>query len=334
MSPQKILFFFLFLFFFSACRYDPFQVDSSSTEISISFIHLDSLLFHTPTDQLPALRHRLSASISELFDYQIGYCMRIGRVSDTAFVNSLVQYRSDSFIVQLEKEIATKFSDLSTEKDQLIEAFRKLKTHLPNIPIPEHIVFQNSLFNSSAFCTEKEIGIGLDQYLGVESPCIQALPAEPFHEWIKASFNRQYLERDALMSWILTHVVSEMKGNLAQKMIDYGKAIYLTEAALPMLEKHLIMRYSKENLTWAQENEHLFWKYLIDEKMLFKNNERDAQNMLSEGPFTPGLPEKAPDRLGQYMGWKIVKNYMIQTRKKIHELIDVPYNEILQSYKN
>jgi len=293
---------------------------------------MDSLLFNTPEDKLISLRNDLSKSVSELFDYQIGYCMRIGKVSDTAFVNSITQYRSDKNIQQLEKEIANNFKSTVAIKQQLITAFRRLKTHLPQAILPDYIVFQNSLFNSSAFCTEKEIGIGLDQYLGFESPTVRSLPSEPFHDWIKKGFDRNYLERDAILSWIITHIIPEKNGNLAEEIIYYGKALYLTEACFPEMPKNIIVRYSKDDFEWANNNEYNFWKYLIDEKMLFKTNERNAQNILSEGPFTAGLPEKAPDRLGQFIGWKIVKNYMEQTKTTFENLLTIPYNELLQSY--
>ncbi|MCO5259274.1 MAG: hypothetical protein M9916_03940 [Crocinitomicaceae bacterium] len=299
----------------------------------MAFIHLDSLLFNTPKNDLINLRHQLSAAIPEIFDYQIGYCMRIGKVVDTAFVNSITQYREDPMIQKLEAEIAQKFTNLSNYKETITVGLKRLKAIVPNAKIPSHIVFQNSLFSSSAFCTEKEIGVGLDQYLGKDSPIIKQLPPEPFYDWIKEGYDQQYLERDAILSWILTHILPETKGNLAELMIYHGKAIYLTEACLSEKDKNIIIRYSKEDLKWAKENEYSLWKYLVDEKLLFKVDDLNSMNLLQEGPFTSGLPEKGPDRLGQYLGWIMVKNYMENTKTSFTDLITTPYNEILQNYK-
>lgn len=279
------------------CKRDPLKIDISKTSVAIQFTNLDSLLFNTPENELIPLRSQLSNSIPELFDYQIGYCLRIGRVSDTAFVNSILQYRADTSIQHLEKEIKQTFTHLTGYKENLILAFRHLKTHLPKSKLPSQIVFQNSLFNSSAFCTEKEIGIGLEQYLGKDSPFIKRLPSDPFYEWMKEGFDKQYIERDAVLSWVLTHTLPEIDGNLAEEIIYYGKALYITEATMPSIPKHIILRYSEKDLKWANDNEYSFWKYLVDEKMLFQTNEKNAQNMLSEGPFTAGLPEKGP------IGW-------------------------------
>jgi hypothetical protein len=316
-----------------SCKRNPLDVDTSDVKLEIQYINLDSLLFNTSTDKLIDLRQQMGQKIPELFDYQIGYCMRIGKVVDTAFVNSIVQYRQDTMIQKLEKEIAQKFSNLSPQKINLTIAFKRLKAHINTAKIPTSIVFQNSLFTSSAFCTEKEIGIGLERYLGAQSPIIKSLPGEPFYDWIKIGYDVQYLERDAVLSWVLTHIIPETKGNLAELMIYHGKALYLTEACLPESEKNVIIRYSKEDLKWSQENEYSMWKYLVDEKLLFKTDDLIAKNMLQEGPFTSGLPEKGPDRLGQFLGWVIVKNYMENSETTFEELINTPYNEILQSYQ-
>lgn len=323
----------LMFFIATACKRNPLDADISNTNVSIDFTNLDSLLYRTPPGDLIGLRTTLSSTISEIFDYQIGYCMRIGKVDDTAFVNSIIQYRADKTIQQLEAEIAKEFNNLSGQKNNLTTAFRHLKTHLPSASLPKQIVFQNSLFNSSAFCTEKEIGIGLEQYLGENSPTVKSLPSEPFYDWIKKGYDRTFMERDAVLSWILTHILPETKGNLAEEIIYHGKAIYMTEAAMPNVSKNIIIRYSEENFKWAKENEYKFWKYLVDENLLFKTDERNSKNMLGEGPFTAGLPEKGPDRLGQYLGWIMVKNYMENSKTTFEELIHIPYNEILQTYK-
>ena len=127
--------------------------------------------------------------------------------------------------------------------------------------------------------------------------------------------------------------MDEPKGSLIEQVIHWGKIIYLTEAAIPDASKHLIMRYEENDLEWAMKNEFGFWKYLVNEKLLFKIDELNIINMLKEGPFTPGLPERGPDRLGQYLGWQMVKQYVESKEVPLKELSDIPYNDILQNYE-
>lgn len=333
MRLKNIFLIALGIFSIASCGHDPLDVDASKTALEINYVHLDSILMNTPQEELISVRKEMSTLIPELFDYQIGYVLNIGRVEDTTFVNAMMQYRNDPYIGELEKEVAATFKDLKVEKKEILEGFRYLKTHLPELKTPQTVVFQNSLFRSSAFSTENEIGIGLERYLGYKSPSVKKLPEDVYFDWMKKGFERTYMSRDAVLSWILTHVLPEAKGSLSERIVFYGKALYLTEAAFPNAPKNIIVRYTQEQLNWAEENEYSFWKYLVDQNMLFKIDERTATNMLSEAPFTAGLPEKGPDRLGQYLGWQIVRNYMKENKVSVEELIAIPYNEILQSYE-
>jgi uncharacterized protein YjaZ len=57
-------------------------------------------------------------------------------------------------------------------------------------------------------------------------------------------------------------------------------------------------------------------------------------NLLHEAPFTAGLPmNEAPDRLGQFLGWRIVHSYMEQNDVTLRQLIELPYTEILTFYE-
>ena len=106
------------------------------------------------------------------------------------------------------------------------------------------------------------------------------------------------------------------------------------EAAFPNEDPSLILRYSKEDYQWALDNEYKFWQYLVDENLLFKIDERTVANMINEGPFTPGLPDQnSPDRLGQFLGWRMIHSYMEQYDISVSELINLTFNEILQAYE-
>jgi hypothetical protein len=316
-----------------SCKNDLLDVDSSNTSIDIEYINLDSILVNSHSDNLIKQHHLLQNKISDIYSYQLGYCLQIGKISDTAFVTSISQFTSDPGIKKIENSIQEKFKNLTTIKSNIKTGFQNLKYHFPKGKIPEKIIFMNSLFQSNAFSTETEIGIGLERYLGTETDVIKELPNEPFYQWIKDGFDPKYIERDALCSWIMTHYVEDVEGTLAENIIRWGKIIYLTEAAFPNLEENVIMRYSKEDYQWALENESTFWKYLINEKMLFKSNDLDKANLLNDAPFTIGLSEKSPDRFAQFLGWQMVRNFMSKNEMTLEKLLDTPYNNILQEYE-
>lgn len=317
----------------TACSHDPLDVDPAGTGVNIKFVNLDSIFVHTPEQDLQSTIKAAGTKEREVLDYELGQCIGVGRLSDTGTTRRIKLFVNDPFVSRVEKRIGEKFSDLSARKAKISEGFRYLKHHFPQGKIPSNIVFINSLFASNAFCTQSEIGIGLERYLGAQNDVIKELP-DPIFQWIKDGMDARYLERDALTAWIMTHYVPEVSGNTAEQIIRWGKIIYLTEAAFPNEPESLIMRYTEEDYKWALDNEYAFWEYLVKEKLLFSDNLRDQANFLNEAPFTIGLPEKGPDRLGQFLGWRIVRSYMKENPDtKLSDLVNIPYNNILQAYE-
>lgn len=317
----------------ASCGSNPLDVDASNVKVTIGFVNLDSNLVNTAPSKRIALHHKMMQEISEIYEYNLGYCIRMSNASDSSFVQSLDLFLKDPYIKRLEKRISEKFSALNSYRNELIEGFKHLKYHVPTGKIPEYIVFMNSLFNSNAFSTEKQIGIGLDNYLGASTDVVKELPNEPYYEWIKDAMDPKFMTRDAVCSWIMTHYVDEVDGNLAEHIIRWGKILYLTQAAFPNKEPELILRYSTVDYKWALDNEYALWKYLVDEKMLFTIYELNTRNLLKEGPFTIGLPEKGPDRLGQFLGYRMILKYMEIKEITVEQLIKTPYTDILVEYE-
>lgn len=332
---QRLIYSILFLAvaLLSSCGRDILKVNTEGVDIQIEYVQLDSTIWNTPVGQLPVMRSRIANQLGEISDYHFGYIMSIGRVADTAFVNAIEAYKADEAIKKMQMEVQLNFANLRSEEKQLTEAFRRVVAMNNNWGSPKQIIWHNSLFQSSVFCTETQMAIGLERYLGDNSPTVKSLPSEPFYDWIKAKFQREYMVRDAVYNWFLTNVVATEEGVLAERMINYGKALLLTEAALSDVEKNIIIRYKKEDYQWALDNEGAFWKYLVDSKGLFKSDDKAAANYFNDAPFTAGLPDKAPDRLGQFLGWRMVQQYVKKNKVEWKDLLDIPYNKILQNYK-
>lgn len=333
MILKKIFFVAIVALLCSACGSDKLDVDASEVSFTTSYVDLDSLIFRADSVDLMKSHQRFQNDLGELYEYYLGYCMRIGRVPDSLFYESISIYRKDTFIVQLENELSNKFRDKSSYKSVINDGFKHLKYHFPKGPFPDHIVWMNSLFMSNVWCTNQSIGIGLERYLGYESPSVRRLP-DSYYDWVRRGMESKFLEVDVMTGWLETNFVKETDGNLVEDIIRWGKILYLVQAAYPKMPEYTILRYDQKQLDWAKSNEYAFWKYLVDEKMLFENNDRNKMNFLNPGPTTPGLPtEGAPDRLGRFLGWRMVKQFMERTDTKVSELIDVPYNEILQEFE-
>jgi hypothetical protein len=334
MISRNISFSCILLLFLTACTNNPLDISIDGIKTDLAFVNVDSTLFYSDSTELMNKHLEFKSEIENIYAYEIGHCLQIGDLVDSAFYNRIMLFRSDSTIQKLEKSIQMTFKDKSEIESKITDGFNHLKYHFPKGKQPTKIVYLNALFNSGVFCTETEIGIGLERFLGESNEIIKRLPSQYYFDWMKKAMDKQYLERDVLAGWIETHYVDEASGSLAEHIVRAGKVMYLTEAAFPNEDPSLILRYSKEDYQWALDNEYEFWKYLVDENLLFKIDERNTVNMINEGPFTPGLPgQDSPDRLGQFLGWRMIHSYMEQYDVSVAELMKLSFNEILQAYE-
>jgi len=333
MSPKSLFACVLAVFLFIGCSSDKLKVNTDGISTGISYVNLDSLMVHTAPDELPELNMKCKSDLGDIYAYEIGYCIKMPNDSDTAFQKGMGLFLADPFVQRMERRIGERFTKLSAYSEEIDQGFKHLKVHFPKMKTPKKVVYMNSLFTSSAFSTDFEIGIGLERYLGEEADVVKELPYQTFPDWEKKAMNSEFLSRDAVASWVTTHLVPEADGNLAQKIVRWGKALYATQAAFPDKDPAYILRYDPKQYEWAVENEQDLWKYLVDENMLFKIDELNTKNLLSEGPFTPGLPEKGPDRLGQFLGYRIILKYMEIMDVSLEELMKTSYSDILVEYE-
>ncbi|MCJ8292216.1 MAG: hypothetical protein HRT58_20230 [Crocinitomicaceae bacterium] len=335
MTLKSIFLTSLLLLVLFACGNDPLDIDTSNVQIDISYVDMDEAFRTSDSTTLVKVVNDYKNEIKDVYEYEFGHCLNIGDVSDSSVFGAVSDFLADKYIKRLEQRIASQFKNKAAIQTKISGGFTYLKAHFPKEKYPEHVVFLNSLFRSSAASFESDVAVGLEQYLGPKTDVIQELPTNEYYQWYKDGMEVKFLERDVLASWIsANHLPTPKSGSLAELMIYWGKVIYFVEASFPQVDKEIIIRYAKVDYEWALKNESSYWQYLVDQKLLFVLDERTKANMLQEGPFTPGLPEKGPDRLGQFLGWRMVQQYMANhSDLPLSELKNIGYNDILQEYE-
>jgi len=321
------------IFILTSCSSNDYEVNLDEVPLNIEFVHLDSLARHANWPQRDQLFMQLKKKDEALFEFAFSYALEIPLTSDTAFRNGINRFYSNPYILSLENSIEKKVKWRQKASEELLNGFKRLKYFMPTWKSPKQIYFINSRFAASAYCSDQSIAIGQERYLGAKDKLIQALPSSQFYGWIKEAMEPRFVSSDALLVWISTHGLEETTENYASEMIRWGKMLFISHICLPELSEATILRYTKKDFDWAVASEKSFWEYLVDEELLFKTDEETRMNLLHEGPFTIGLPQESPDRMGRFMGYMIVKQYMENNDISPNQLMSVPYNKILQKYQ-
>lgn len=282
---------------------------------------------------LKGLEQKLGSIILDELDQNISRGGMDTPAITSDFAQEVHRFYHSEYIEELEREKKIIFESIGKEKEKINRDFAYLTHHFGKISVPKNILFLNTLF-SPILCYDSTIIISLENYISPDTEIIQSIPSEELYGWQRSRMNANFIARDVLLSWIQVNLFQSIDGTFAEEIIHAGKILYVLNAAFPNETEAFILRYSTKETNWASKNEELIWDFLVKNKMLFKNDERDKANFLNEGSTTIGLPDESPDRIGQFIGYRIVKGYMLKNKSvSLHDLVTIPYNNILQTYK-
>ena len=290
-----------------SCKNNPLDIDVSNIKIDLGIERFDIDLFNYKT-------HITQNNVSQLYDqYNLFFqdfterVINIGSPKDPSINNRLSSFINDKYIQEIKKDVDNSFSNFSSYKSNLEEAFAHYKYYFPQKEIPQIITYISG-FNYAIITDDHYLGIGLDMFLGANYEAYKQLGLPQY----KTSFmNKESLVASAMLGWISTEFeLHEKNANLLSEMIHQGKILYLLDALLPSAPNSIKISYTKDQLKWCNENEKQAWFYFIDNDLLYTKKTTDIIKYMGEAPFIQGFPEGSPGRIGHWVGWQIIKSYM------------------------
>jgi gliding motility-associated lipoprotein GldB len=308
---KKVFWLFVVSFFLWCCGKDDgekcvFQPDISQVHADFTFEHFeDSLINLKSKKELVGLLGRQPLIRDYIF-------RRREYPNDSVFVNELYARFTNPHIDTLLSETKRVFGDLQNLESEFKEAFSNIKYYYPDFVIPKVQTVISGL-DTDLLVTDSVIIVSLDFYLGKN-----AKYRPKIYEYLLS----RYEPEDIVPSCVLLYGIEERinKTDMTDKtvlaeMIAYGKSFYFAKHMLPCTPDSVLMWYTADDVKGARENEDLIWARFIQDKILFSTSMIEKRNYLGERPFTIQVGEKCPGRIGQWVGWQIVNQYMKNHRE-------------------
>lgn len=330
---KKISSLLLLALFLMGCDSNPLDVDVSNTEFKLDVFRYDTDMFNA--NSIADLNEVNTAQIKqggELYEFYVMEMLSSGSPYHDSIANTLFLFTQDSIMRMVNDNVQNLFGDFKSEQAQMINMFKHLKYHIPHAMLPTNVITYNSTFANGVVSTPTQIGLGLEMYLGNDNEIIEQLP---YPNYFKTKMERDYLIPDVAQSWIEANVLENNAGDeFLSNMIYNGKLLYLIDAMLPNMEDHLKIRYSKEQYDWAEMSEFNIWKHIVDQNWIYSTDKKLVIRYFKPGPTTVGL-EGSPSKIGQFLGWKIIKAYMEKNPEvTIQKLIaEKNHTKLLKAYK-
>jgi hypothetical protein len=243
-----------------------------------------------------------------------------GDLEDSLNMKKLTGFITDTSIASIYHDCQVKFADIGFLQRELTPVLRNYRHHFPEFPTPEVFTYVSGLdYEYPVQFTGQSLLIALDMYLGNDYWRYRriGLPA-----YITKKLNQDYIIRDALSEMARYHLPREKVGSrLIDLMINEGKQLWFVKVMNPAISDEVLFSYSTEQLAWTTENEGLIWAFIIENDMFYSPDLTYRQKFILDGPFTSYFGNDSPPRLGQWIGYQIIRHY--SERNKNIKLADL-----------
>lgn len=221
-------------------------------------------------------------------------------------LSELPNFTTDSGIVALHSDVDTVYASCTDVESTLTEAFRYFHLYFPQKLVPR-CMFHISGFNQAMVVTDSILSASVEQYLGSDYEPYQYVA----YAYEIPFMTPQMLPLDMMYAWTSSSFPETLSGdNLLDFMIYQGKLIYLQRVFFPDSKEYELLGYTKEQYDWCRRYEANIWSYIMENREIFSTDWRVYTKYISPAPFTSGLSQESPGRIGVFIGYMIVKSYM------------------------
>ncbi|WP_103072418.1 gliding motility lipoprotein GldB [Aquimarina sediminis] len=294
----------LFCILFSCSKESKIKKEIVKIPVTINIERFDQLFAGLTPENLPDLKKEYPFLFSEKYN-------------DSIWVNR----SKDTIQLEVNREIEKAFSDISQEKDELHSLFQHIKYYFPEIKEPRIVTITSDVdYRNKVVISKGLLVISLDTYLGKDHHFYEGI-----QKYLRQNFERKYMVSDVASAYVKNQVGPIRDRTFLGNLISFGKELYLKDLLLPDFKDARKMGYTEEQYAWAEANEEQIWRFFVDRQLLYSTDSSLMPRFLYPGPFSKfyleEIDKEAPDRIGQFIGWRIVTSYMKNNNVSLRQLI-------------
>lgn len=235
---------------------------------------------------------------------------------------------------ELYGEVEKKYKNFNSKQTEIEELFKHIKYYFPTIKTPNiYTVIGEMDYNNKVIYANDKLLIALELYLGGKHRYYAEFP-----EYIAQNFEERQMLPDIANSFSTGILPAPTDKTLLSQMMYFGKELYLKDLLLSDdytdAEK---IGYTPEQISWSKENEYFIWMNFVENKYLYSSNSKLATQFINLAPFSKfylEIDNESPGRIGQWMGWQIVRSFMENNPKvTVQQLIKMDANSIFEQSK-
>lgn len=249
-------------------------------------------------------------------------------VPDSIWINRI----NDTLQDELLNEVGKSYIEFKEEKGGLTQFFQHIKYFDKTFKTPRVITLTNDVdYRNKTIVTDSLVLIALDNFLGETHEFYQNIP-----RYIAANMNKNQIVPEVAEGYAKKYTFQTQRSTLLDEMIYFGKLLYFKDVMIPFKSDAEKIGYTIEQLNWAEANESPIWSHFIEKELLYSTDSKLTGRFIADAPFSKfylELDNESPGRLGQYIGWQVVKAYAENTNEDVLSILQQEPEEIFKKSK-
>ncbi|MBU2949119.1 gliding motility lipoprotein GldB [Tamlana agarivorans] len=244
-----------------------------------------------------------------------------------------IEKKSDSLQIELFNEVHKSFASFETSEFEIESLFNHLKYYFPEFKTPRLITVTNDVdYRNRVIVTDTIAVIALDAYLGTDHKFYGSIPT-----YLRKSLNPEQIVVDLADAYSEKYIYQAKRKSLLDEMIFFGKQLYFKDAVVPFKSEAERIGYSQVQLDWAKTNESYIWRYFVERELLYSTDSKLPTRFINPAPFSKfyleDIDANSPGRVGQYIGWQIVRAYMENNEVTLRDMLIKNSEDIFNNSK-
>jgi gliding motility-associated lipoprotein GldB len=314
---KNILALFVFFLLIVACNNEKnYEEEIAKIPMDIKVERFDKLFGNMSLEALPKLKQAYPFMFSKKYPDSFW----IARVQDT-------------LQIKLQEEVLKSFPEMVQEEKEIKSLFQHIKFYFPEFKVPRLIATTSFVdYRNRVIVTDTITLISVDTYLGSNHEFYEGV-----QKYIREDFEKEHIVVDLATEYAKKYIFQNENKTLLDEMIYFGKQLYFMDEVIPFKSEAERISYTNEQLEWAKVNESYIWRYFVERELLFSTDSKLPSRFINPAPFTKFYLEEidsaSPGRLGQYIGWQIVRAYMENNEVTLKEMLIKSPEEIFNNSK-
>jgi hypothetical protein len=222
-------------------------------------------------------------------------------------LKQIVSQSSDLFLDTMRRDVLGVFPSMQPYEEELGGLFGRIKAEFPEFVPPKYVYSVVSGFTVDILYLDSLMLLGLEHFM--PDTAHYETPQIPH-------YIRKRMRPNTLVPGVAKLLSDKFIRNdfspepaLVEDMIRWGKVLYFTKTMLPCLPDTLLFGYSAEVMEDVNKNAPLIYAHFVDKALFFNTDHLLRAKYVGERPSIPEIGDKCPGRIGQWMGYQIVRKW-------------------------